>query len=51
MGPNSISKLIPDTCEVTIKEYTKEMIVCPATPDKRKKMTKGFTETWIESHR
>ena len=46
VGPNSISKLVPDTCEAIIKEFMEEVIVCPSTPEGWKKVAEGFANAW-----
>lgn len=50
MGPNSISKVVPDTCEAIIQEFMDEVIICPTTPEGWKEVAKGFSNTWNFHH-
>lgn len=43
---NSISTLVPDTCEAIITEFMKDVIVCPSTPQDWKDVAEGFGSTW-----
>lgn len=50
VGWNSISQLVPETCEAIITEYLKETIVCPATPDGWKRVAEDFAGAWDFHH-
>ena len=45
-GANSISKVVPDTCEAIIQEFMREVIVCPSTPQEWKEVAAGFGSSW-----
>lgn len=50
VGPNTICKLIPETCEAIIKEYLDETIVCPSTPEQWKRVAEGYSAAWNFHH-
>lgn len=50
VGPNSISKLVPETCEAIIQEYLQETIVCPTTPAAWKRVAEDFAGFWDFHH-
>ena len=47
---NSISHIIPETCEAIIAEYMQEYIKCPQTPDEWKAKSQEFAEQWNFFH-
>ena len=49
-GANSISKLVPDTCEAIIQEFMNDVIVCPTTPEEWKEVAAGFANQWNFNH-
>ena len=50
VGANSISKLVPDTCEAIIQEYMEEVLICPSTPEGWKAVAKEFGQAWNFHH-
>ena len=50
VGANTISKLVPETCEAIIQEYMNEVIQCPTTPDAWKAVADGFSNQWNFHH-
>ena len=42
--PNTISDLIPVTCDAIIQEYLDEVVTCPGTPEEWKQVAQGFSE-------
>ena len=50
VGANSISKLVPDTCEAIIQEFMEEVIQCPTTPDEWREVAEGFSNQWNFHH-
>jgi hypothetical protein len=43
---NSISRLIPETCEAIISEYSDELLKCPKTPEEWKVVSDRFAQRW-----
>jgi hypothetical protein len=43
---NSISRIIPETCEAIIQEYQDELLKCPKTPDEWKLISQRFETRW-----
>ena len=50
VGPNTISKLVPETCEAIISEYLQETIVCPTCPQDWKRVAEDFAGAWDFYH-
>ena len=50
VGGNTISKIVPETCEAIITEYLKETIVCPSTPAGWKRVAEEFAGLWDFHH-
>jgi hypothetical protein len=47
---NSISRIIPDTCEAIIAEYQDELLKCPNTPQQWKEISECFAKRWNFEH-
>lgn len=47
---NTISKIIPETCEAIISEYLGEVMPCPKTPEEWKNIAKEFSSRWNFHH-
>jgi hypothetical protein len=43
---NSISRIVPETCEAIIQEFGDELLKCPTTPDAWKLVSEGFANRW-----
>ena len=43
---NTISLLIPETCEAIVQEFQEEVMKCPSTSDAWCKMREGFSSRW-----
>ena len=43
---NTISIIIPETCEAIILEFIEEYMPCPRTPEGWKEVAKGFSNRW-----
>ena len=50
VGPNTISKFVPEVCEAIVEEYLKEEIVLPETPEQWKQVADGFSTKWQFHH-
>lgn len=46
VGNNTISKLIPETCEAIFAEYGNEYMACPSSPEQWKTVANGFAKRW-----
>lgn len=47
---NTISKIIPETCEAIIQEYLEEVMTCPSTPEEWKLVAQSFSEMELSQH-
>ncbi|XP_050693866.1 putative nuclease HARBI1 [Eriocheir sinensis] len=47
---NTISLIIPETCEAIFQEYKHEVLSCPKTPDEWKKVASLFSKRWHFHH-
>ena len=43
---NTISVIVPDTCEAIIAEYMNEVLACPTTPEQWKEVASLFSNKW-----
>jgi hypothetical protein len=43
---NSISRIIPETCEAIIAEFQNELLTCPMRPEEWKKISEKFASRW-----
>lgn len=43
---NTISKLVPETCEAIIDEFLEEVMKCPQTPEEWLKVSELFSSRW-----
>ena len=50
MAPNTLCKLIPETCHAIIAVYGDEVLKLPDTPEGWKEVAKGFEEHWNFPH-
>ncbi|KAK4311149.1 hypothetical protein Pmani_017351 [Petrolisthes manimaculis] len=48
VGANSISTLVPDTCEAEAitQKFMSDVIVCPSSPQHWKEVASGFSDSW-----
>ena len=44
VAPNTMSDLIPVTCDAIIMEYLEEVMTCPSTPEEWKQVAQAFSE-------
>lgn len=47
---NTISLIIPETCEAIIAEYQEEVLTCPTTPEQWKEVASLFSKKWNFHH-
>ena len=50
VAPNTISKVVPETCRAIIAEYGYEVMHVPQTPEGWKDVARGFEERWNFPH-
>ena len=50
VAPNTISKIVPETCRAIIAVYGDEVMKLPNTPEEWKTVAKGFEERWNFPH-
>ena len=50
VAPNTISKIVFETCEAIISEYVEEVFDCPSTPEGWKAIAEGFSKRWNFHH-
>ena len=43
---NTISKIVPETCEAIVEEYLEEVLSCPRTPEQWKEVASLFAKRW-----
>ena len=50
VAPNTISDLVPVTCDAIIQEYLEEVMTCPSTPEEWKQVAQVFSDKWNFHH-
>lgn len=50
VAPNTISKIVPETCRAIITKYGDEVLQLPTTPEGWKDVARGFQERWHFPH-
>ncbi|XP_041367099.1 uncharacterized protein LOC121381808 [Gigantopelta aegis] len=43
---NTISRIVPETCNAIINEFAEEFLKCPSTPDEWRAVAEGFSNKW-----